>query len=45
MKLYKVTIEPMYLEAEDEEDAVNQALSMLEEGAWELSLTEQETGA
>ncbi len=42
MKLYAVRMEPFYIEAEDKEDAKQQALSMIEEGGWELDITEFE---
>lgn len=42
MKHYRITIEPLIVEAEDEEDARQQALSMIEEGAWDLEIEDAE---
>jgi len=40
LKLYKVTMSPLCVDALNDDDATNQALSMIEEGAWELSVDE-----
>ena len=42
MKHYYITIERLCVEAEDEADARDQALSMIEDGAWDLIIEEDE---